>query len=122
MKLLTAIAATLISLAPSVALALPVSPLKFTPGSECAAVYSKDHGRLYSINVRKGQTIAVTTDNMEVMQLLVKNPNGVFSDMPQVSEGKAFVWQANFSGSYTLYFYAGDSDFHTPEALVVCVI
>ncbi len=72
--------------------------------------------KLYSVNVRKGQHITIKT-NDPVASLQLVNPNNITSDL---NGEQNFSFTARYSGNYTLRFYAGDSDFYTPDLIVVC--
>lgn len=115
MKLLTALLSTAIALSPLASFA--ATPIKFAPGSYCGVVASPKGStrKLYSVNVRKGQYITIRT-NDEVASLLLINPKNITSAL---NGEQNFSFTARHSGNYTLMFYAGDSDYYTPD-LVVC--
>ena len=126
MKLLTAIASAFLLVAPTAALANPLVPITFSPGSYCGAVIIgaeewASSNTLRTLKVNKGQTIAINVENGELLvhQLQVINPVGIASEIEADKNG-TFIFTAKHSGSYQLRFYAGDSDFFTPN-LVACV-
>ena len=121
--MLIALLASALSLAPIAAFAKSY-PVHFSYASSCAFVQFQDKeatpADTYTINVRENQSVRVRNLNLNYTahSFGVTNPKSVYA---LVGDGQeVYSFRPNYTGTYTLEFYEGDSDAFTPS-LSVCI-
>lgn len=131
MKLLTVLLTTTIALAPTVGYSIQVHPLAFAKNSYCGSVSGELKLPItwYSINVRRGQSVHITTPYLgpETEVMRIRNPKGIESKVAslvtQSTNGgysKIHYFTARHSGNYTIAWYGLEWD-ATNVPYQVCV-